>query len=449
MVSRFVAWLDTTNYESHDPYDIWGTGFGRFARRRYYEKHPLGTLLTAPLILMEALSPFMRSLVVGKKRFATADAQLVLAFLNMAEINSKKASTCKMGMRKVPSTGADDVFADLEDRSPNSESSSRRNWGLFSSNSWIDRAKHLADRLLSYSINGYSGHCWGYPFDWQSVNGIIRRNTPLITATPYCFEAFLGLYNATGEGRYLEIARSIFEFVSKDLNDTPVGADSTAASYTPHDRSKVVNASAYRAFVLCEGAYQFGLREPECNAMRNINFILQTQREDGSWLYAVDNPGEAFIDHFHTCFVLKNLFKINRRMADSKIDRAIKRGYAYYRENLFQHDGLPKTYSIEPRLQVVRLEMYNFAEAITLGVLLRWLEPDAFSISHRLAAALRSHFQLEKGFFVTRVYIGGIKHTMPYLRWPQAQLFYAVTNLLSVCEESASQAFPFVSATTT
>jgi hypothetical protein len=31
---------------------------------------------------------------------------------------------------------------------------------------------------------------------------------------------------------------------------------------------------------------------------------------------------------------------------------------------------------------------------------------------------------------VTRVYLGGIKHTVPFIRWPQSQLFLALTNLL-------------------
>jgi hypothetical protein len=31
---------------------------------------------------------------------------------------------------------------------------------------------------------------------------------------------------------------------------------------------------------------------------------------------------------------------------------------------------------------------------------------------------------------VTRVFRGGFRHRFPFLRWPQAQLFYALTNLL-------------------
>lgn len=401
MIWKYVAWLDRAGYESYDPYDIWGKRYGRWARALYYGKHPFGAAVISPLILMEVLCPWLRGFFVKKRRFATADAQLIMGFLKLQGV---------------------------EERSEENRTAT----------ACLDKAKGLANTLLSYTIPGYSGYCWGYPFDWQSVNGIIPQNTPLITATPYCFEAFLKLYEVTGDERYLEIARSIFAFVWKDLKDTPTGHNSAASSYTPFDSSKVVNASAYRAFVLFEAAHRFEVRDCEETAWKNLRFILQSQRPDGSWLYAIENPGEGFIDHFHTCFVLKNLFKMNLWLKDPVIRQAIEKGYEYYRRELFHENGLPRTYTIEPRLQIVRLEMYNIAEAITLGVLLREQIPEAFAVAQKLALLLRNRFQHRQGFFLTRIYFSGRKHKFPFLRWPQAQLFYALTNLLAACGESTS-----------
>jgi hypothetical protein len=74
--------------------------------------------------------------------------------------------------------------------------------------------------------------------------------------------------------------------------------------------------------------------------------------------------------------------------------------------------------------------MYDMAEAISLGVLLRNEIPEAFALAEKLAGRqMRSH-QLPAGYFVTRVYLGGIRHTLPFLRWPQSQLFFALTSLL-------------------
>lgn len=385
-IDRFAAWLEISGYDSYDPYDLWGTRYGLFARRLYYRKHPLGKALVAPMLFIEMFCPGIRFGVVSKQRFATADAQLALAFLNL--------------------------YATSGD--------SRH----------LREATLLAEHLLKLSIPGYSGHCWGYPFDWENNHGLWKRNTPFITATPYCFEVFLGLSDATGQESYLDIARSIAEFVHKDLHDTPKSDTAAAGSYSPNDHTEVLNASAYRAMVLFEAAARFDNDAYRESAQRNLNFILENQRSDGAWLYALDHPSNRFIDHFHTCFVLKNLFKLNRRLRSDAVTSAIHKGFDYYRRELFDQAGLPKSFAVEPRRQIVRLEMYNFAEAITLGALLQDEIPAAYELAVRLANLLVKDYQLPEGHFVTRIYFGGFNHTMPFLRWPQAQLFYSLTNLL-------------------
>jgi hypothetical protein len=117
-------------------------------------------------------------------------------------------------------------------------------------------------------------------------------------------------------------------------------------------------------------------------------------------------------------------------LGSGDVTGAIRKGFDYYRRALFGPDGLPRSFAVKPRTQIVRLEMYDFAEAITLGAVLRDEIPEAFALAHRLARIVCQQYQLPDGHFVTRVYIGGIRHTLPYLRWPQAQMFHALTNLL-------------------
>lgn len=409
MVEKFAGWLEASGYASYDPYDIWGTRYGSEARRLYYGKHPLGALLTAPVVLMEMFAPRLRRLFVAKCRYATADAQLALAFLNLFEVCREKE-----------------------------RSASPRESSPLPSASWLKKAEDLAGDLLRQRTPGYTGACWGYPFDWQHGNGRMSRGTPHITATPYCYEAFTRLFELTGKAAYLDVARSIARFVCDDLNDTPTGLDSAASSYTPHDHGKVVNASAYRAFVLFDAARRFDCPTYAQKAWKNLRFILQAQEPEGWWLYAIDSPAEAFIDHFHTCFVLKNLFKINRILRSDDLARSIRRGYEWYRRELFTREEIPKSFAIAPRRQIVRLEMYDVAEAISLGVLLRKEIPQAYAVAEHLTASVLAPRQLGDGHWVTRIYVGGVRHTTPFLRWPQAQLFYALTNVLTVVEGRAA-----------
>ena len=395
MINLFVTWLENHGAQSYDPYDIWGTRYGLWARSTYYQKGAFGVPFIAPILMAEVLCPQIRGWFLKKLRYATADAQLALGFLNLYHSESGEE--------------------------------------------YLQKARELGRDLLHSSIPGYSGYCWGYPFDWQCNTGLWRKNTPYITATPYAFEALLGLYDATQEEHYLRIARSAARFVCSDLKDTPTSENAAAASYSPCDETKVINASAYRAFVLFEAARRFENDEYGEKARKNLNFVLETQRADGSWLYSVHSPAEQFIDHFHTCFVLKNLYKLNGHLQEDEVTKAIKRGYDYYRRELFDQNDIPKSFAIQSRTQIVRLEMYNFAEAITLGTLLKDKIPGALPLAHKLARLLNDHYQLPEGFFVTRVYLGGLRHTLPFLRWPQSQLFYALTNLLLATDTTSPQ----------
>lgn len=393
----FVAWFDEHGVESHDPYDLWGTRYGLFARRVYYRKHVFGTPLVAPLVAAEVLAPSLARRLVKKQRFATAEAQLALAFLNL--------------------------------------------YRLTLDNSYLARASALVKGLLDLSIAGYSGHCWGYPFDWQNQQALWRRNTPFITATPYCFEAFASLADATGDHELSGVAASIATFVANDLKDRHTTPEASAGSYSPIDTSMVINASAYRAFVLFESWRRFRKEQHRVIAQRNLQFVLDSQRSDGSWLYALDSPGEAFIDHFHTCFVLKNLAKLNRIVNSSRVRAAVEQGFEFYKSTLFHRADTPKSFAIEPRLQLARVETYNFAEAITLGTLLRDVIPEAFDMARSLTGSLIGSYQLLDGHFVTRTYVGGLRHKVPFLRWPQAQLFLALTNMLLVLKSAPESDF--------
>ena len=71
---------------------------------------------------------------------------------------------------------------------------------------YLNRAQCLGQDLDESSIKGYTGKCWGYPFDWQNSSALWKKGTPYMSVTPYCFEAFRALYEVTGIDRYAETA---------------------------------------------------------------------------------------------------------------------------------------------------------------------------------------------------------------------------------------------------
>jgi hypothetical protein len=397
-IDRQMSWFERNGPTSLDQYDFWASRYGQFSKATYYKNRLIGGALVCPIFLLELLYPETRRFVAPRRRFPIADAHVILGHLNMHAVTGKI--------------------------------------------SYLEMAETVGAALLQSSIRGYHGHCWGYPFDWMTTRGLWRAGTPLITTTPYCFEAFVGLHQVTGRKEYADVARSILRFAVEDLNVTKVGDGGLASSYSPMDHSKVMNASAYRAFVLVEGHRLFGDEVALRLGEQLLKFLLQSQQQDGSWLYGLDHPNDAFVDNFHTCFVLKNLYKCNRLLERQDLGDAIKSGHSFYARNLVRDGEVPKPFQKVGRVNLVAEEMYDYAEGISLGYLLERDVPGAGGIASRMLGRLLQRYQTEDGYFLTRVMRGGFSNKVPYLRWPQSQLYFALTNGLrfgtsdeSVCVE--------------
>ncbi|HEX8764632.1 MAG TPA: hypothetical protein VF740_05695, partial [Candidatus Acidoferrum sp.] len=148
-----------------------------------------------------------------------------------------------------------------------------------------------------------------------------------------------------------------------------------------------------------------------------------------SWYYALDGERD-FVDHFHTCFVLKALAKIEQLTGCKRCHARIERGVAYYVKNLFDSDGLPMPFSRRPRMTVYRHELYDYAECINLGVLLRGRFPELDSVVNGVVSDVVTRWQKSDGSFRARKLIFGWDN-VPMHRWAQSQLFRSLTFLLT------------------
>src|SRR5215472_5968570 len=301
-ILRFIEWLGRFGELSFDHQSYYASDFGRSAKALYYRRPLLGTIAVAPMVLSEAFVPTARKLFWKPQRFPIADAHYAMGFAFLAQ--------------------------------------------TFEADNYYQRAVHFLEVLQETRCRNYEDFCWGYPFDWETRNGTLKEGTPLITTQPYVYEAFSEVYALDANPKWLPIMRSIAEHAFKSYRDLETGPDSASGGYTPapDDPCGVINASAYRAFLLTKAGIE--LSDPRYLevANRNINFVLGSQNADGSWYYSIDGTRD-FVDHFHTCFVLKALAKIQNRTGNSQCGRAIERGVAYYVKNLFDREGLPVPFS--------------------------------------------------------------------------------------------------------
>jgi len=155
---------------------------------------------------------------------------------------------------------------------------------------------------------------------------------------------------------------------------------------------------------------------------------LENQNRDGSWYYAVDGVRD-FIDHFHTCFVMKALAKIHTLTGHETCKEALSKGVAYYLKNLFDEDGLPKPFSKAPRLTVYKRELYDCAECINLCLLLRDRFPQLeTTLETVVAGILKDWIKPDGSFRSRRLYFGW--DNVPMHRWGQSQMFRSLAFYL-------------------
>ena len=401
VLADFTDWLAGYGEDSWDFQTFFAGPIGCHAKALYYRSRIAGTAAVAPMIFCEAFLPSARRLFHHPLRFPIADAHYAMGFAFLYKLTSDRRH--------------------------------------------LQRAIHFLDELAASRCPDFKEYCWGYPFDWVWRGGTIKRQTPLITTTPYVYEAFLQvselLESEVRDERsefgqnllheYKQITASIARHVANDIKDFPTSATASSCSYTPFDSEGVLNAAAYRAFLLTSASQVFSNEDYWKTAERNLNFVIENQNADGSWFYATD--GRDFVDHFHTCFVMKALAKIHTLTGHVPTLAALRKGVRYYLKNLFAEDGLPKPFSRAPRLTVYKRELYDCAECINLCLLLRDRFPELESTLETVVAGVLKDWIKRDGSFRSRKLHFGWDN-VPMHRWGQAQMFRSLAFYL--CEQS-------------
>jgi len=380
-VGRFTNWLDRYGETSYDHQSFYASKLGRTAKTLYYRKPLLGTLAVAPMVFCEAFLPSARRFFWKPQRFPIADAHYAMGFAFLA--------------------------------------------GTYAADKHYQRAVHFLKILEQTRCRNYEDYCWGYPFHWETRTGTLREGTPMITTVPYAYEAFSQIYAIDLDQKWLQIMHSIAEHAFRSYRDMETAPDTATCAYTPaqYGPYSVINASAYRAFLLTKAGIELSEPRYEEVARRNLNFVLASQNADGSWHYAT-NGERDFVDHFHTCFVLKALAKIEQLTGCTRCQSAIERGIRYYLRNLVDADGLPAPFSKRPRLTVYRHELYDYAECINLGVLLDGRFRELDGIVSGVTTDLLLRWQKPDGSFRARQLLLG---------WDNVPVSYTHLTLPTIC----------------
>src|SRR5438874_13303472 len=188
----FAEWLDAYGETSWDHQSFFAGAIGGRAKSFYYRNRLIGTAAVAPMIFFEAFLPSARRLFHHPIRFPIADAHYAMGFAFLYQATGDRAH--------------------------------------------LEKAVHFLNELTNSRCPDFKEYCWGYPFDWVWRGGIIKKQTPLITTTPYVYEAFLQVYEILERAcvlrppssvlspldrrdEYKQILESIARHVASDIKD--------------------------------------------------------------------------------------------------------------------------------------------------------------------------------------------------------------------------------------
>ena len=289
-----------------------------------------------------------------------------------------------------------------------------------------ERAAEILNLLRTLTIETASGVAFGYNFDWQSRAFFAPKGTPTIVPTAFAARAFLESFRETNDECDLEIPRKICRFIVTELQRPHETDHEICFSYTAGDRSLIYNASLLAAETLgAVGAID--QNDEYLNlAAKAARYAINMQGTRGEWAYG-PKLRHAWIDNFHTAFILSSLDRIGEQLPAirDEADIAIARGFEFWIANFFTEDGAPKYFDT----QTYPIDIHSAAAAIVTLVDLRDRDERALPLAEKVAAWTTNEMWNSDGFFSYQKKRSSTVR-IPFIRWGQAWMAYAIARLL-------------------
>ena len=272
--------------------------------------------------------------------------------------------------------------------------------------------------------NGEPTKAFGYNFDWQSRAFYAPKGTRTIVPTAFAARAFIESYQLFGDDDDLDFVVDICRFIVGDLNRPHEDENTVCFSYTPRDRSLIFNASLLAGETLASASAFTDDAEFMGLAAKSARYVIENQKKDGSWAYG-PKLRHAWVDNFHTAFILLSLKRINEAVPEIDAANAIRRGFDFWVENLFLPDGTPMYYDSD----IFPVDIHSAAAAI--AVLAEFSDEDdrALPLAETVAAWTFENMRDSEGYFYYQIRKDETIR-IPFIRWGQAWMAYALATLL-------------------
>ena len=304
---------------------------------------------------------------------------------------------------------------------------------------WLAKMRFCLEWLMRNRSPGFKHHCWGNHFDYQARGGRIPAGTPTVVWTSLIGQAFLDAYEALRESKYLDVACSVADFILNELGWIDMGQD-ICLSYTPSSGGKAIKGDGGihnsnvlgAAFLARLNTFASNPRYLE-HADQAVKFTIRDQMDSGAWNYG-SLPKFAWVDSFHTGYVLESLDWYIRCTQAPKFQSQFEKGYHFYVKTFCAPDGTPRYYDHKTR----PLDIQCASQGIQTLVNLRRLHPESVEIACRVANWAMDNMQDKSGYFYYRKY-PLVTNKTPTFHWGQATMFAALAVLVHHLETRSTE----------
>lgn len=294
---------------------------------------------------------------------------------------------------------------------------------------YLEKAHYLVRLIQETMSHGYRGACWGHNFALAGPGKPLPAYTPTVTSTAFVVRGLFKYYLLSKDEYVFSLILSACDFILNDipLTETEYGL---CFSYSPLKRDCCYSASLLAAEVLARGYALTNSDELRSSALRAVDFAVAHQRDDGQWKYSIDIKTGRERDQapFQQGCIIDCIRDITRftRVNSDPYQAAILQGAHVYKNNGFTRNGR----SSGGMLGGWPVDIRHQAQGIITFSRLSTVNESYGEFAERIARWTVKNMQDKKGHFYYRKHILWA-NKIPYMRWSQAWMFRAFTQLIT------------------
>ena len=286
-----------------------------------------------------------------------------------------------------------------------------------------EKAEKCLDWLIENKSSHYLEHSWGNHFDYVSRGGKLPKFEPTIVWTSIIGQVFLDAYEILEKDDYLNIAKSICQWILKlPKEKTDSG---TCLAYTMYQESTVHNSNMLGAAMLARTGRLTNNNHYFITAKSAMEYSCLRQLESGAWYYG-DESKWHWIDNFHTGYNLDSLKCFIDNSKDKHFEKNLDLGFQYFKNNFIENSGRPKYY----HNRAYPIDIQCASQAIETLVNFSDYDRSSLDLAIKVASWTIKNMQDDSGFFYYRM-LPWKKVKIPMLHWGQATMYKALALLLS------------------